>query len=193
MSKRGEVERQRDIFAYVLWLVAFEVVMLVMHPGPSSTRSVGIFGFLLLPLGVLEQLLWYNLRVACVAVHRAFGVAEPADGFDVYEYSALSEAGYLRIFGPRAAGGITVTVSILLACRRHGGEDCWMGLMLEPNLVYIMLTRATDRVHVVVEDLSAGVRLPSGGVFREQGLQLGLHLSQVQPHGVSVPAGMCKN
>ena len=40
-----------------------------LHPEPSPTRSVGIFGFLLLPLGVLEQLLWYNLRVACVAVH----------------------------------------------------------------------------------------------------------------------------
>ena len=170
MLKRGEVERQRDMFAYVLWLVALEVVMVVMHPEPSPQRSVGIFGFLLLPLGVLEQLLWYNLRDVCVAVHRAFGfgLEEPADGFDVYDYSALREAGYLRIFGPRAAGGITVTVSIVLAFRRHGDDDCWMGLMLEPNLVYIMPTRATDRCHVVLEDLSAGVRLPSGGVFREQ-------------------------
>ena len=67
-----------------------------------------------------------------------------------------------------------------------------MGLMLEQNLLYIMLTRATDRCHVVLEDLSAGVRLPSGGALREQGLQLGLRLSQVQPAGVSVPAGMCK-
>ena len=64
--------------------------------------------------------------------------------------------------------------------------------MLEPNLVYIMLTRATCRCHVVVEDLSAGVRLPAAGVLREQGLQLGLHPRQVQPRGVSVPAGMCK-
>ena len=55
---------------------------------------------------------------------------EPADGFDVYEYSALREAGYLRIFGPRAAGGITVTVSILLAFKRQGEDDCWMGLVL---------------------------------------------------------------
>ena len=59
----------------------------------SPQRSVGIFVFLLLPLAVLEQLLWYNLRGVCVAVHRAFGVAEPADGLDVYNYSALSEAG----------------------------------------------------------------------------------------------------
>ena len=161
MFKRGEVERQRDIFAYVLWLVAFEVVMLVMHPEPSSTRSVGILGFLRLPLGVLEQLLWYNLRDTYIGVHRAFGVDKPADGFDVYEYSALREAGYLRIFGPRAVSGITVTVAILLAFRRLGEDDCWMGLMLEPNLVYIMLTRATDRCHIVVEDLSAGVRLPA--------------------------------
>ena len=68
----------------------------------------------------------------------------------MYEYSALREAGYLRIFGPRAAGGITVTVSILLAFRRQGEDDCWMGLMLEQNLLYIMLTRATDRCHVVL-------------------------------------------
>ena len=58
--KRGEVERQRDMFAYVLWLVALEVVLVVLHPEPSPQRSVGIFDFLLLPLGALEQLLWYT-------------------------------------------------------------------------------------------------------------------------------------
>ena len=83
----------------------------------------------------------------------------------MYNYSALSDAGYLRIFGPRAAGGITVTVSLVLAFRRHGDDECWMGLMLKPNLVYIMLTRATLRCHVVVEDLSAGVRLPAMAYF----------------------------
>ena len=36
------------------------------------------------------------------------------------------------------------------------------------------------------------MRLPAGGVLREQGLQLGLHPRQVQPRGVSVPAGVCK-
>jgi len=52
--------------------------------------------------------------------------------------------------------------------------------MLAPNLVYIILTRATLRCHVLVEDLSVGVRLPADRVLREEGLQLGLDRRQVQ-------------
>ena len=60
--------------------------------------------------------------------------------------------------------------------------------MLERWLLYMSMSRSTERVHLLAEDLRSGVCLPPSGELHEEGLRLWLHQSQVQDAAQSAGA-----
>jgi hypothetical protein len=60
----------------------------------------------------------------------------------------------LRLYGPQEAGGITAEVVVAVAGRRRIRDPGWAGLMLEPAVQFVMLTRHSRRVHLLINDMT---------------------------------------
>jgi hypothetical protein len=162
-NKNGEVTSSYSFFASVLLQVTFEIVFYVIQnwdtvrhddvEAPRHNIRILIIGYLLGPLEFLEAFLIRSLQEACRSLHAALGLGAPPPGFQIYDYLFLSRAGILQLAGAQKSGGMTCTVAILFVPKRNKRDTEWCGDMLKLHLLYLALTRATDRVYSLLEDM----------------------------------------
>jgi hypothetical protein len=162
-STNGEVTSSCSFFASVLLQVTFEIVFYIIQnwdtvrhddvEAPSHNIRILIIGYLLGPLEFLEAFLIRSLQEACRSLYAALGLGAPPPGFQIYDYLFLRRAGILQLVEAQNAGGMTCTVAILFVPKRNKRDTEWCGDMLTLHLLYLALTRATDRMYMLLEDM----------------------------------------
>mgnify|MGYP000541596450 FL=1 len=173
----GEAEHDQAYFAHVLFVAAVEVVLAVHHNNQTPMRTVVMNSFLNRPLAYLELFLQEKLENTCWQLHSVFGLPRPSA--HMYSYHALKGEGRLSLLGPTKVAGFSGPVGITLCGPRRLKDMSWRGMCLQRSKVYVALSRASERLHLLVVDLRKEVQIPCNGPLKQQGLDLGLSLSQI--------------
>ena len=119
-----------------------------------------------------------KLPALCKIVYQRLGISLPADADNIYSTTALRAKGFLRIAAALAAGGGDGLVSILCLPHRQDTDWGWLGSPTERHLQLIGTSRASKRLHILVEDLRPEVVIPTGGsTIVHEGKMLGLKTS----------------
>ena len=77
-----------------------------------------------------------------------------------FSLEALVRQRVIVFAGIQKSGGFDGSVALLLLPHRKAGDAGWQGHLKKEHLQYIMLTRASDRVYPILEDLSGEIVAP---------------------------------
>jgi len=166
--KTGDGEDQEIVWSptfgrHVLYLLAIELVALINWPhGLHRERSKGvlIISFLKSFLGSLEQFLAANLASQCYFVHRAHALQKLPEGDTTYSFESLCARGLLSFHATLASGGSDGMVAFLCLPQRQKDDWAWRGACTERHLQLIGVSRASQRFHIIAEDLRPEVTVP---------------------------------
>jgi hypothetical protein len=147
-----EITSSYGFFATVLLQLTFEIVFYFLHKGYSQTPTdnipILIIGHLPGPLAFLDAFLIRSLQEACTRLRNELRLPALSQGFETYDYWSLRKAGILQLVGAQKSGGMTCTAAIVFVPKRNMHDAEWRGDMLKLHLLYLALTRATDRVYI---------------------------------------------
>lgn len=160
---------------HVIQFVALETVAVMCGSAGERGGGMCLVSFWKGFLGQIETLLNQQLPDVCKIVHQRLGIPLPTDGLDCYCMTTLRAKGLLTISAALAAGGADGLVEILRLPHRQKLDWGWLGSPTERHLQLIATSRASRRLHVLVEDLRPEIILPSGHVpTLREGMALGL-------------------
>ena len=84
----------------------------------------------------------------------------PESSAYMYSYQALKASGRLSLLGPTKVAGFSGPVGITLCGIRQLKDVSWQGMCLQRSKVYVALTRASERLHLLIVDLRQEVQIP---------------------------------
>jgi hypothetical protein len=173
-SRTKEILWSPIFCSHVALLVALEVVSITCGDDKDCDRGVCLVSFWKGFLGQIEKFLNKHLLTLCVLVHRRLEL--PIHNNPNTEYSAteLRANGKLMTSAVVGVGGSDCCVEILCLPHRQEGDWGWIGSPNERHLQLIATTRASRRLHVLIEDLSSEIILPSAGLVAQEGVDFGL-------------------
>ena len=119
-------------------------------------------------LDAFERLLLDELQSVCMKLHRAAGLTDGNVQNELYEYKNLKDRGLLFLRSAEPAGGFDRRVSIVFGEHRQEADEAWEGDMCNKNNILIALSRASERCHVIIEDLRRWITVPRGGPLRKE-------------------------
>ena len=132
-----------------LYILAFEFAYnRIMRTAPSI--KILVVGFTLAVLGQFQYFAKRNLATLCYEMCYSAGLRGAEAAFD---YDVLVGSGALLFAAAFKSGGFDVDIALVLATRSQWTHVAWAGHVVTRNLVYIALTRASQRVWLFIEDL----------------------------------------
>ena len=166
-----EIGNEQGMFSHLLFSLSLELLA-GMHDG---CISIVVICLLTKVAKHVRAFLRWALPATMEELRVTLHLPEYHVHYQRFNFDALSASGELRVLGPVVVRGFTFKVAFWLGMKRRRDDKAWCGLITWWNLLYVHFTRASDRLYVLMEDLTDGVVLPAADCdLRRRGMKLGI-------------------
>ena len=122
-----EAQRSEKQFSCILLALCIELVVAATMEEPPTGIWVLFITTLQSVQDNLVHVLWFQVSAICYGTHATLGIAEPSEGWDVYEYVQFMQLKRLAIRGCKSVGGLTCRVAFALAPSPNIQARAYMG------------------------------------------------------------------
>ena len=152
-----EVARDKHYFSVLLTITSIELAIQWFSRDTTDLRD----GFVIMsPWNILldnvKIFLYHTLMNSIAWILQQHGVAEQLVRTH-WNYSRLVDKGFLRFISIAAANGVDCKKALVLLPHRKYGDWGWRGDPTEDHHCLVFLSRASDRLWLLAEDLSGEV------------------------------------